>query len=172
MKLIAACTLIFVLLPLQAAAQVSDQNVDGKLTQRDAFLRDYERMRRGETSIVYDEGAWAPGVTFDFDQVRLNQYGINVLSDAARLLREHPELNVEVSGYTDSIGTSSYNKILSLRRAKVAFDYLVDRGIDPSRLKVVGYGATRPISPDTNEDGSDYPEGRAKNRRIELNVEN
>ena len=90
-------------------------------------------------------------------------------------LRAHevPELRVEVAGHTDSKGTDAYNQALSERRASAVYDYLTGNGIDASRLVGPnGYGESRPIAPNTNDDGSDNPEGRARNRRTELNVQN
>ena len=72
-----------------------------------------------------------------------------------------------------AIGTDAYNQGLSERRARAVYDYLTGNGIDASRLVGPnGYGESRPIAPNTNPDGSDNPEGRAQNRRTELNVQN
>ena len=75
--------------------------------------------------------------------------------------------------HTDSVGTEQYNQGLSERRATAVYDYLTSNGIDASRLQgPTGYGESRPIAPNTNPDGTDNPEGRARNRRTELNVQN
>jgi OOP family OmpA-OmpF porin len=82
-------------------------------------------------------------------------------------------MRVEVAGHTDAIGTAEYNQGLSERRARAVYDYLTSHGVDASRISGPnGYGETRPIAPNTNADGSDNPEGRARNRRTELNVQN
>ena len=89
------------------------------------------------------------------------------MGEATEILKRYPDLRVEVAGHTDSVGTAAYNQGLSERRAKAVYDYLTSNGIDSSRLAgPVGYGLTRPI--DTNE----TKEGRARNRRTELNVQN
>ena len=83
------------------------------------------------------------------------------------------DLKVEVAGHTDSVGSDAYNQKLSERRAKTVYDYLTSNGVDAGRLVgPTGYGESRPIAPNTNPDGSDNPEGRAQNRRTELNVQN
>ena len=80
---------------------------------------------------------------------------------------------MEVAGHTDSKGTDEYNQALSERRARAVYDYLGSKGIGAERMVgPVGYGESKPIAPNTNEDGSDNPDGRAKNRRTELNVQN
>jgi OOP family OmpA-OmpF porin len=69
---------------------------------------------------------------------------------------------VEIRGYTDSVGPASYNLELSQRRAEAVKQYLVNAGIDPSRLVAKGYGEADPIA------SNKTPEGRAQNRRIEF----
>jgi OOP family OmpA-OmpF porin len=113
------------------------------------------------------------GVNFDFDKSTLRPDAVAILNEAIEVLKKYPELKVEVAGHTDSIGTDAYNQKLSERRAKAVYDYLTSNGIDAGRLVGPhGYGESRPIAPNTNPDGSDNPEGRAQNRRTELNVQN
>ena len=113
------------------------------------------------------------GVNFDFDKSTLRPDAVSILNEAIEILKRYPELKVEVAGHTDSIGTDAYNQGLSERRARAVYDYLTSNGVDASRLAGPnGYGESRPIAPNTNEDGSDNPEGRARNRRTELNVQN
>jgi OOP family OmpA-OmpF porin len=113
------------------------------------------------------------GVNFDFDKSTLRPDAVAILSEATEILKRYPELRVEVAGHTDSKGTDEYNQKLSERRATAVYDYLTSNGVDASRLVgPIGYGESRPIAPNTNDDGSDNPEGRAQNRRTELNVQN
>ena len=113
------------------------------------------------------------GVNFDFDKSTLRPDAVDVLSEAAQILQRYPELKVEVAGHTDSKGTEAYNQLLSERRATAVYNYLTTNGVSNSRLVGPnGYGESRPIAPNANADGSDNPEGRAKNRRTELNVQN
>ena len=113
------------------------------------------------------------GVNFDFDKSTLRPDAVAILDEAVEILKRYPDLRVEVAGHTDAIGTDAYNQGLSERRARAVYDYLTGNGIDASRMVGPnGYGESRPIAPNTNEDGSDNPEGRAQNRRTELNVQN
>lgn len=113
------------------------------------------------------------GVNFDFDKSNLRPDAVAILSEASEILKRYPDLRVEVAGHTDSKGTDAYNQKLSERRATSVYNYLTQNGVDASRLVgPIGYGESRPIAPNTNPDGSDNPEGRAKNRRTELNVQN
>ena len=77
-------------------------------------------------------------------------------------MQTYPDISVEIAGYTDNVGSASSNQRLSERRANAVRDWLVRQGIDPERIKAVGYGETNFVA--TN----DTPEGRQKNRRIEF----
>lgn len=110
------------------------------------------------------------GVTFEFDSAKLTSQAEDRLDNVVNALQSADQIDVRVEGHTDSIGSASYNLKLSQRRADSVKDYLVEHGIDGSRLRTEGFGETRPVAPNTNPDGSDNPEGRAKNRRVELHV--
>lgn len=113
------------------------------------------------------------GVNFDFDRSELRPDAIGILDEAVSILAKYPDLKVEVAGHTDAKGSDAYNQSLSERRARAVYDYLASKGIATTRLAGPnGYGESRPIAPNDNADGSDNPDGRAKNRRTELNVEN
>lgn len=84
------------------------------------------------------------------------------LDRLAEALQRHPHLRLEVGGHTDDVGKEEDNLILSERRAKAVYDYLILRGVDPDRLTYKGYGESQPIAP------NDTPEGRARNRRTTL----
>lgn len=87
-----------------------------------------------------------------------------------KLLRDNPEIVIEISSHTDSKGTEGYNRNLSQRRAEEVVKYLRKKGIDRKRMKAKGYGESVPIAENENPDGSDNPEGRAQNRRTEIKV--
>jgi OOP family OmpA-OmpF porin len=105
------------------------------------------------------------GVNFDFDKCTLRSDAIAILDEAVRVLNGN-DIRVEVAGHTDSVGTEEYNQKLSECRAKVVGEYLTGNGVSGAKIvSVNGYGELRPI--DTN----DTSEGRARNRRTELNVQ-
>lgn len=107
------------------------------------------------------------GVNFDFDKDTLRPDAEAILAEAVSILQKYPQLKVEVAGHTDSVGTDQYNQGLSERRAATVYNYLTNAGIDAARLVGPnGFGESRPL--DTN----DTAEGRARNRRTELNVQN
>src|SRR5690606_24807157 len=79
-------------------------------------------------------------------------------------------LDLEIHSHTDAKGNKDYNKNLSQKRAESVVDYLVNNGINRSRLTAKGFGDTDPTAPNTNADGSDNPDGRALNRRTEFKI--
>lgn len=110
------------------------------------------------------------GVTFEYDSARLTAEAEDRLDNVVNALKSAEDINVNIAGHTDSLGSATYNLQLSQARADSVRDYLVSHGIDASRLTTRGYGETRPVAPNVNPDGSDNPAGRAKNRRVELHV--
>jgi len=105
-------------------------------------------------------------VTFGFNQYELKSEFNELLNTVAEAINMAPELNVEVVGHTDNVGTAKYNYKLSEKRAKTVADYLTSRDVGKKRLMVKGVGFDEPIA--TN----DTEEGRAQNRRVEINIIN
>ncbi|MCB1582079.1 MAG: OmpA family protein [Marinicella sp.] len=105
------------------------------------------------------------GVHFDVDKATLRPESIVILDAAVKTMGDHGTLVVEVAGHTDSTASEAYNQNLSERRAKVVYDYLVDKGVSADRMTWKGYGELSPIA--TN----DTEEGRQKNRRTELVIQ-
>lgn len=101
------------------------------------------------------------GVNFAFDSSALTPEAKGILDEAARIIKEHPDMRVRLLGWTDSIGTDAYNLKLSQRRANSVKDYLVSLGISPSRLMAEGMGKSFRYNNETEE-------GRYMNRRTEL----
>lgn len=105
-------------------------------------------------------------IFFDFDKYELKERSLTELNKVIRFLNEKPSVKVEIGGYTDSDGSSAYNKQLSLKRAQSVVSYLVGKGIDKQRLTERGYGAENPIRP------NDSDENKQVNRRIEFKIIN
>jgi len=101
-------------------------------------------------------------IFFDFNSSDLKPTSYNELNKLAEMLLANKELKIIIEGYTDNIGSEEYNKQLSAERAKSVYEYLVSNGIEASRMKYEGFGATLPV--DTNE----TEKGRANNRRTEV----
>ncbi len=102
------------------------------------------------------------GVTFETNSAQLTGASVAILDNAAALIKQRPNSNVQVSGHTDSSGPDEYNLDLSQRRATAVMDYLVSQGVDAGKLTSSGYGESQPVA------GNDSAEGRAQNRRVTL----
>lgn len=111
------------------------------------------------------------GVPFEFNAQQIQPEFLVVLNETVRILQEKPDVSVLIEGHTDAVGSGPANLSLSKKRAEVVRNYLVGQGIAAERLHVAGRGESDPLAPNTRTDGSDDPEGRAINRRVELSVE-
>lgn len=104
------------------------------------------------------------GVTFETSSATLTSGSTAVLDRVAESLRANPEERVRVVGHTDNTGSRSYNVELSRERAQAVADYLVSQGVNADQLEAVGVGPDRPMA------SNDTAEGRAMNRRVELEL--
>lgn len=104
------------------------------------------------------------GVNFDFDKADIRDDARPVLDEAIDTLQEAGSVRVAVEGHTDSVGNEAYNEGLSVRRARAVAGYLADGGISSARLDISGFGESRPVA------SNDTADGRAQNRRVELNI--
>jgi len=112
---------------------------------------------------VDSRGCWViKGVHFDTAKWDIKPEFYPILEEVVTVLANNPDLDVEIEGHTDNSGSLEFNQKLSENRAKAIMEYFIKEGINPKRLPAKGFGLSQPI--DTN----DSPEGRAKNRRVEL----
>ncbi|MFO7934435.1 MAG: OmpA family protein [Bacteroidales bacterium] len=109
-------------------------------------------------------------IFFDFDSFALTGAGQSKLNDLAGVLQEYPEVELEIVGHTDAVGTYEYNQKLSERRARSVHDYLVSKGIEEDRLEIKGMSESQPVARNRTPDNRDAPEGRKYNRRVQFNV--
>mgnify|MGYP000921684488 FL=1 len=112
-----------------------------------------------------------PNIQYEFDKSNiLESSKLSLDTTVLVMMQLNPEIVVEIQSHTDSKGNESYNLKLSQKRAESVVNYLVGKGIDKKRLLAKGYGESQPIAPNENKDGSDNPEGRAKNRRTDFRI--
>lgn len=110
-------------------------------------------------------------VLFDFDKATVMPAAEKLLETVATVLGEFPEGKVTVEGYTDSKGSEKVNLDMSQRRADAVKSWLVKKKSIPEKMITTqGFGETNPVAPNTNPDGSDNPEGRQQNRRVQITV--
>ncbi len=111
-------------------------------------------------------------VLFDFDSYSITEEAARNLEVLRRIMGSHPELKVEIAGYTDSRGSTEYNKRLADKRAKAVIDFLSAEGIESTRFIKKSFGESNFVAINTNPDGSDNPEGRRFNRRATYGIVN
>lgn len=131
--------------------------IDVEMTPLEVSKGEYYVIR----SIFFDYGK--------FDLRRESQVDLQRLAD---LMQKNPTLLVEIVGYTDALGSVKFNQKLSENRSKSAIDYLVSLGIDQNRFVSKGMGKNDFIAINQNPDGTDNPEGRQLNRRVEIKILN
>lgn len=109
-------------------------------------------------------------IYYEYSQARLTPEAPETLRSIIEFLEENPKTMIEVSAHTDSKGPAKFNLDLSKKRCEAAVNFLKFEGIEMFRIKKKWYGEEMPAAPNTNEDGSDNPEGRALNRRTEFKI--
>jgi outer membrane protein OmpA-like peptidoglycan-associated protein len=124
---------------------------------KDKLMFDNKEITVGERIVLNN-------VLFDFDKSDLRSESKVELDKWVLFLKENPTLKVEISGHTDSRGTSAYNNKLSEDRAKIVRQYFIENGIKESAMTYKGYGFTQPIATNLTD------EGRQKNRRTEIKI--
>ena len=108
----------------------------------------------------YKKGAALKNLLFATNSVELQGEFAEELEQWVKFLQGNTSINIELSGYTDNVGSVLYNQQLSEKRAQVVGTYLINKGVDPARVSAAGYGKANPVA-DNNS-----AEGRSKNRRV------
>ena len=103
-------------------------------------------------------------VYFVLDKSEVQERSFDLLNEVAQALKDNPKIRVRIEGHTDSNGPDTYNLKLSTARAQSVRAFLLNAGIDGSRMEAIGYGEEQPIDTNLTEDG------RAANRRVEFNI--
>lgn len=136
------------------------------ITEPDTLhLKDY-----GINSITKD-ALVVKNIYYEYGKFRLKKEQKDILDEAVvSLMKEAPEIVVELSSHTDDHGGEAFNLKLSQKRADEIVNYVIKQGIDKQRIVGKGYGYTVPVAPNKFDDGTDNPDGRAMNRRTEFKV--
>lgn len=134
-----------------------------KLESTEALISELKARQTADLSIAVD---LPTDVLFDFDKAELRPDAQEPLSRAARLVESYPDAPLAVNGHTDGKGTDAYNDPLSQRRARAVADWLKANTGRAAEAK--GLGKRQPIAANVHPDGSDDPDGRQRNRRVEI----
>lgn len=140
----------------EESAGISEEEI---AAQEKAKAEAKERRRRIEEEKAARQEFRNEHVYFGFDDASLTKKAREILSEKAEWLRKNSDVEVIIEGHCDERGTKEYNMALGQRRAQSIKNYLVNAGIDESRLETISYGEERPVDPRHNE------MAWAKNRR-------
>jgi outer membrane protein OmpA-like peptidoglycan-associated protein len=111
----------------------------------------------------------AADVLFDFDKADILPKAQATLKQAADVIREKAHGSVRIEGHTDGKGSDSYNQGLSERRATAVKTWFIQKeGLSAISFVTEGFGARKPVAPNKKPDGSDDPDGRQRNRRVDI----
>lgn len=111
-------------------------------------------------------------ILYDFDKADLHPESTIALDKLVSIMLDNPELKVELSSHTDSVGSDAYNLELSQRRAESCVNYILLKGVSKERIYARGYGRSHPVAANTLPGGRDNPAGRQLNRRTEFTIVN
>lgn len=135
------------------------------------FLSQYMAVNSKLVPVETSESFLAiTNILFEFDKYDLNSEARSALEAVKSILINHPDLKIEVAGYTDAKGSVSYNLTLADKRAQAVIDYLTSAAIPASRFTKKSFGKSNFAAINTNNDGSDNPEGRKYNRRVTFGI--
>ena len=139
--------------------------VEGKAVDVSGLLRDLNAEVRGKEVRI----ALSADVLFDFDKADLKPEAQASLDKVAAVLKSYPKATATIEGHTDSKGDGNYNQKLSERRAESVRKWLAAHGATLP-MTTRGMGQKKPVAPNAKPDGTDDPQGRQKNRRVEIVV--
>ncbi|RYE18949.1 MAG: hypothetical protein EOP42_29885, partial [Sphingobacteriaceae bacterium] len=109
-------------------------------------------------------------IFFDYKKADIRADSKIELNVLVTIMKDNPDIKIELSAHTDAIGGEDYNQKLSQARAQSCVNYLIQSGISNEKITAKGYGETRPVAPNILSNGKDNPEGRQLNRRTEFMV--
>jgi len=146
-------------------------------THADVSTADIQRTDPDDTvfvtiyvdSLYIDRDFELANILYDYDKASLRPESAASLEKLTTLMKDNPSIDIEIYSYTDSKGSDAYNQNLSQERAQSVVDYLVQNGVERSRMQAKGMGNADPVAPN-QVNGKDNPEGRQQNRRTTFRI--
>lgn len=135
---------------------------DGGFGGYDIYVFDYDDVNVPE--IVDTTHFVMRNINFEFDSAVLSESSDPAIDSLANFLNDNSLINIEIAGFTDNSGTEEHNQKLSFDRANAVKEALINKGVDATRMTVVGHGSSSPLKPNDTE------ENKALNRRVEIRI--
>ncbi len=135
---------------------------DGGFGGYDIYVFDYDDVNVPE--IVDTTHFVMRNINFEFDSAVLDESSDPAIDSLANFLNDNSLINIEIAGFTDNSGTEEHNQKLSFERANAVKEALINKGVDATRMTVVGHGSSSPLKPNDTE------ENKALNRRVEIRI--
>lgn len=140
-------------------------------TTRGIETPDTIKIRDYGINFIPKESLIMKNIYYEFGKYKLTkEQKVALDTSLISLMKEAPEIVVELRSHTDNMGSEEFNLKLSQRRAEDIVSYMIKQGVEPNRISGIGFGFSMPLAPNTNPDGTDNEEGRAKNRRTEFKI--
>jgi len=157
---------------LNNGCSLADQDKDGILDKDDkcptiAGVKENNgcpNVKKVTSEVIAKLNSYSKTILFDSGKSTIKAQSNSILNDIVNILKEYPNSKFNIEGHTDSAGNNTLNKNLSESRASAVKVFLIENGINQSRLTSTGYGEEQPITTNTTK------EGRALNRRVEINL--
>jgi outer membrane protein OmpA-like peptidoglycan-associated protein len=144
-------------------AIADETSVPVDTVKKETLVKIPDPFKGQETLVTHD-------IKFGYNESAIDTASYGYLTEMAAYLKANPGLRLEIAAHTDGIGSASFNKQLSQARADACASYLVNTGVDASRLIAKGYGATLPVAKEKDSKGKDLPAAREQNRRVEFRI--
>lgn len=139
-------------------------NIDLKKKTKDSVIYRNIKLVSSQAILKEQQKITINNIFFDFDEYTLKQESYPELNRLIDYLKTIQFNTITIEGHTDDIGDEAYNMNLSQKRSQSVANYLISKGIAKSKIQTVGYGAKKPIAPNTTE------ENRQQNRRVEISI--
>lgn len=146
-------------------------------TPRDVWQKPGDIQKPGNIEKLVDQSGChitlmaSSDALFEFNQSRLSPAADDTLQKAQQSILEQKIIGLRIRGHTDALGSDAYNQQLSRARAQAVREWLTSHLAMPPPMSIEALGKSEPIVPNKHSDGTDDPEGRARNRRVEIVLE-
>jgi outer membrane protein OmpA-like peptidoglycan-associated protein len=159
-KIILPAGFVYSFMAIKENIYTESQNIDLK------DIKEYKEIEQNLYLVPIQAGSKVVmnNLFFVTGKIDINPWSYPELERLINVMKMHKQMEIEISGHTDNVGSDKVNNELSLKRANAVRDYLIGKGVEANRMTAKGYGKTQPLVPNTSD------EGRKKNRRVDFTI--